>query len=136
MLCDYVRRRLLRDPLVYGSKKSWNMTPEEFAKNPDIAAFGLYITPEMKAEVLGHFASIMEAAANGEPPEVDLDKWLFNDYKRTIALSLSEDELATLQGRVRALSRSSLPESKKQGPIEALADIERMRAEEQSKGAA
>ncbi|MNV11747.1 hypothetical protein D3C71_1023220 [compost metagenome] len=121
---------------VNGSRKAWNMTPEEFAKNPDIAAFGLYITEGMRAEVFDHFASIVEAAETGNPPKLDLDRWLFNDFKRTIARSLSEDELAELRRQVSALQRSGLPDWKKRGPAEALEFIEAVRAENQAKEAA
>lgn len=121
---------------VNASKKGWNITPEEYEKNPDIAAFGLYITDDMRTEVLDHFASIVEAAETGNPPKLDLDKWVFNDFKRTIALSLSEDELAELRRQVSALQRSGLPDWKKRGPAEALEFIEAVRAENQAEEAA
>lgn len=114
---------------VNGSKKGWNMTPEEFEKNPDIAVFGLYITDEMRAEVLDHFAGIVDAAERGTPPKLDLDKWVFNDFKRAISLSLSEDELAALRREVAAIQRSGLSDSKKREAAEALEFIERVRAE-------
>ncbi|WP_404303545.1 hypothetical protein [Paenibacillus sp. DP01] len=114
---------------VNGSKKSWNMTEDEFAKNPDILAFGLYITDEMRNDVLDHFAGIVHAAETGDAPALDLDKWTFNDFKRTIALSLTEAEIAKLERKVVALNHSSLPDWKKRGPSEALADIIRIRAE-------
>ncbi|MFK4304315.1 hypothetical protein ABH892_004455 [Paenibacillus sp. RC254] len=114
---------------VNGSKKSWNMTEDEFAKNPDILAFGLYITDEMRNDVLDHFAGIVHAAETGDAPALDLDKWLFNDFKRTIAVSLTEAEITKLERKVIALNHSSLPDWKKRGPSEALADIMRIRAE-------
>jgi hypothetical protein len=114
---------------VNASKKSWNMTAEEFAKNPDIAAFGLHITKDMRNEVLDHFADIVESAETGNPPKLDIDKWLFLDFKRTVSLSLSDEELAEIKRQVSALQRSSLPEFKKKGPAEALAEIERIRAD-------
>ncbi|MEK4360857.1 hypothetical protein NYE48_28010 [Paenibacillus sp. FSL M7-1455] len=117
---------------VNGSKKGWNMTPEEFEKNPDIAVFGLYITDEMRAEVLDHFASIVEAAETGNPPKLDLDKWVFNDFKRAISLSLSEDELAALRREVAAIQRSGLSDSKKREAAEALAFIEAVRNEKEA----
>lgn len=114
---------------VNASKKSWAMTPEEFEKNPDIAAFGLHITDEMRAEVLDHFAGIVKAAEAGTPPALDLDKWTFNNFKRACALSLSSVEIAELERQVSALQRSSLPDWKKRGPAEALAEIYRIRTE-------
>lgn len=121
---------------VNASKKAWGMTPEDFAKTPDILAFGLHITDEMRAEVLDHFAGIVDAAKRGDAPELDLDKWMFNDFKRAIALSLSADELAALQRKVSAVQRSSLPDGKKRDYAEALAFIEAVRAEEEMKEAA
>lgn len=121
---------------VNASKKSWMMTPDEFAKNPDIAAFGLHITDEMRAEVLDHFVGIVAAAEAGEPPKLDVDKWVFNNFKTACALSLSADEIAEIERHVSALQRSSLPDWKKRGPAEALADIYRIRAEIQTKEAA
>lgn len=114
---------------VNASKKAWVMTPDEFTKNPDIAAFGLHITDEMRSEVLDHFAGIVAAAEAGEPPKLDVDKWAFNNFKRACALSLSADELAEIERHVSALQRSSLPDWKKRGPAEALEFIERVRAE-------
>lgn len=114
---------------VNASKKSWAMTPDEFEKNPDIAAFGLHITDEMRAEVLDHFAGIVAAAEAGKPPKLDVEKWTFNNFKSACALSLSSDELAEIERHVSAIQRSSLPDWKKRGPAEALADIYRIRAE-------
>ncbi|MFD1270656.1 hypothetical protein ACFQ3Y_24915 [Paenibacillus motobuensis] len=114
---------------VNASKKSWAMTPEEFAKSPDIATFGLRITDEMRTEVLDHFAGIVDAAETGNPPKLDLGKWTFNNFKQACALSLSLDELAEIERKVSLLQRSSLPDWKKRGAAEALADIHRIRAE-------
>ncbi|WP_196300137.1 hypothetical protein [Paenibacillus polymyxa] len=124
---------------VNASKKGWEMSEADIEKYPDIVAFGLHITDEMRNDVLDHFADIVKAARDGNPPELDLDKWTFNDFKRTVALSLTEAELAKLEREVTALNHSSLPDWKKRGPSEALADIMRIRAEvaeSQTKGAA
>lgn len=117
---------------VNGSKKGWNMTEEEFEKNPDIAAFGLYITDEMRTEVLDHFSGIVDAAERGNPPKTDLDKWRFNDFKRAVSLSLSEDEVAEIRRQVAAIQRSGLSDSKKREAAEALAFIEVVRNEKEA----
>jgi len=114
---------------VNASKKSWNMSDEDFAKSPDIKAFGLHITDDMRTELLDSLANVMDAADNGVPPQLDVDKWLFNNFKRACAVSLTDEELADIQRQVSALQRSSLPDYKKRGPAEALAEIERIRAE-------
>lgn len=115
---------------VNASKKAWAMPDADIEKYPDIAAFGLHITDEMRGEMLDHFAGIVDAANKGEPPALDLDKWLFLDFKRAVSLSLSEDEVEVLRRKVAAIMKSNLPDWKKRGPAEALADIERIRAEE------
>ena len=114
---------------VNASKKSWMMTEDEYAKNPDIAAFGLHITDEMRTEVLDHFANIVTSAETGNPPKLDVDKWTFNNFKTACALSLSVAELVEIERKVTALQRSSLPDWKKRGPAEALAEIYRIREE-------
>ncbi|MEC0167898.1 hypothetical protein [Paenibacillus graminis] len=142
-VCYSIMYRTPAEPIDYyvilyvnGSRKAWNMTPEEFAKNPDICAFGLHITDEMRTDILDHFAGIVDAAERGDAPELDLDRWMFNDYKRAIALSLSAEELAALQRKVAATLRSSLPDGKKRDYAEALAFIEAVRAENDAKEAA
>lgn len=112
---------------VNGAKKSWNMTEDDFAKNPDIAAFGVYITDEMRQEILDHFADIVTAADAGIPPKLDIDKWLFNDFKRKIATTLSVEELAEIERKVNALQRSGLPDFKKRNAAAVLAEIHELR---------
>ncbi len=121
---------------VNGARKAWSISAEDYEKNPDIAAFGVYFTDEMRAEVLDYFTSILDAVESGVPPLTDPDKWTFNDYKRTIALSLTDGEMDALKRKVAAIMRSGLPDWKKRGPAEALTDIERIRAEEDAKEAA
>ena len=118
------------------AKKAWEMTAEDFAKTPDIKAFGLYITDEMRAEVFDGFAEIVHAVNAKTPPPLDIENFTFNNFKRACALSLSEEEIAAIQRQVSAIMRSNLPDWKKRGPAKALADIERIRAEEDAKEAA
>lgn len=113
---------------VNASKKAWNMTPEDFAKTPDILAFGLHITEEMRGEVLDHFAGIVDAAKRGEAPELDLDKWLFSDFKTAVSLSLSDSEIDAIRRKVSAIQRSSLPDKKKSEYAEIIRYIEEVRA--------
>ena len=81
---------------VNGSKKSWNMTPEEFAKAPDIRAFGHYVTEEMKEEVAVKFNDILEGVKTENAPKLDLTNWTFNNYKRACALDLTDREFYEL----------------------------------------
>lgn len=112
---------------VNGARKAWEMTPEEFEKNPDIAVFGLHITDEMRDEVLDHFASIVAAAEAGKPPKLDIEKWLFNDFKRRIATTLTDEEIAEIERKVSAIQRSGLPDWKKRSAAGVLAQIMELR---------
>jgi hypothetical protein len=112
---------------VNAAKKAWEMTDEEYAKNRDIKAFGVAITDEMKRDVLDKFAGVVEAAEIGNPPTLDIDKWTFNNFKTACAKSLSDEELASLERQASAILRSSLPDWKKRGPVEAIAKIREIR---------
>lgn len=112
---------------VNGSRKGWTMTADEFAKNPDIMAFGLHITDGMRNEVLDHFAEIVTAADAGIPPKLDIDKWLFNDFKRIIATTLTPDEIDEIEREVSAIQRSGLPDWKKRSAAGVLAEIMELR---------
>ncbi|WP_235615913.1 hypothetical protein [Brevibacillus reuszeri] len=112
---------------VNGAKKSWNMTEEDFAKNPDIAAYGVYITDDMRNEVLDHFADIVTAAETGNAPKLDIERWLFNDFKRAISKSLTADELVEIEREVSAIQRSRMPDFKKQYAARVLAEIMELR---------
>lgn len=81
---------------VNASKKSWSPTEEDLVKCPDIRAFGHYVTPAMKNEVLDRFADICAHVDNNIPPELELSNWTFNNYKQECALSLTNEELLDL----------------------------------------
>jgi hypothetical protein len=81
---------------VNASKKAWNPSDEDLAKCPDIRAFGHYVTPEMKEEVLDRFASICESVDNNTPPKLEINNWTFNNYKQACADSLTKEELLEL----------------------------------------
>lgn len=112
---------------VNASKKAWEMSPEDYAKNRDIKAFGVAITDEMRTEVLDTFAGVIAAVEVETPPPLDIDRWTFNSFKTACALSLSDEELTQIERRVSATLRSSLPEWKKRGPVEALEQIRAIR---------
>jgi hypothetical protein len=109
------------------SKKAWNMTDEEFTKSPDYKVFGIEITDEMKHEVLQTFADVTNAVENNEPPALDLDKWTFNNFKTSCALSLTEAEFTELEAKVKRVLKSRLPDWKKQQYYDALEFIKKVR---------
>lgn len=112
---------------VNGSKKSWNMTDEEFAKNPDIKTFGIEITDEMRRDVLDNFAGIVEAADNGVPPALDIGNFTFNNFKRACAASLSDEEYAQIERQVSAIQRSGLKDYEKRNYAEAFEQLTELR---------
>jgi len=114
---------------VNASKKAWEMTPEEYEKNPDIAVHVVEITNDMRADLMRHFAGIVEAAANGTPPPLDLSKWTFNGYKAACAAGLTDDEMAALERQVDAAKRSGMKDWQKQAYVSALAEIKQLRGE-------
>jgi CRISPR/Cas system-associated exonuclease Cas4 (RecB family) len=109
------------------SKKSWNMSPEEVQKYPDIRVFGIEVTPAMKKEVLDYFANIVKAVNDNNPPKLDLNKWTFNNFKTACALSLSKEEYEDVREQTKAMLKSSLPNWKKQKYLDAFEDIKEIR---------
>lgn len=112
---------------VNASKKAWEMTGGDYAKNPDIKAFGIEITDEMRAGVLDYFADILGAVERREPPALDINRWNFNNFKRACAVGLSDEEYAKIERDVGALTRSQLPDYQKRHYAEALAKITELR---------
>jgi hypothetical protein len=119
--------------ITYGNlaKKSWDMTPEEYEKNPDFRAFHVRVTEADRIALLDFYADVLDAIDSGIPPKLDLEKWAFNNFKTACALSLSDEEYEDIKREVQAVLKSSLPDWKKRGYIEALEFIKEVR----SKGA-
>jgi hypothetical protein len=111
------------------SVKAWFMTDEEHEKSPDFRVFGVEITDEMKTGILDKFANVTKCVAEGVKPSLDLESFRFNNFKRSCAESLDADELAEIQSQVERMQRSSLPDWKKRGYVEALEFIENVRGE-------
>lgn len=109
--------------------KSWSIPREDYEKAPDIRAFGIHITPAMKAEVFDRFVEILDSIERDEPLPLDLTNWTFNPYKEAIAKELTREEMVELRGLVKRIVHSSLPTFKKNGAIDALDEIERIRSE-------
>jgi hypothetical protein len=112
---------------VNASKKAWEMSAEEYAKNPDIKAFGVEITDEMRNTTLDYFADVLDAVEANVPPALDIAKWNFNNFKRACASGLSDEEYAKIEREVGALVRSQLPEWKRQQYADTLAKITELR---------
>jgi hypothetical protein len=105
---------------VNASKQGWNMTDEQYAKTPDIRAFCQLITPEMKAEVFEQAVDVTKAVRENDPPPLDLDRWMFNNFKTACALSLSDDEYTDIKTQVKAVMQSGLSDKTKRDYRDAL----------------
>ncbi|MGM0836011.1 MAG: hypothetical protein ACQEV7_07630 [Bacillota bacterium] len=114
------------------AKKAWNMTDEEREKSPDFRVFGVEITDADRNEVKSKFARVTKAAREGKAPAVELDSWLFCEYKGVIATALNDEELAAVKNQVRLAMRSGLPDWKKQKYYDAYEEIKALRGEEAS----
>lgn len=114
---------------VNGSKRSWNMSAEEYASFPDIRAFCRRITDADYNPLFDKFAAVTKAIRDKTPPPIDLDAWRFNDYKTACALSLTDAEMDELKAKARRIIRSSLPDWKKRQTMEAIDFILKTRSE-------
>jgi hypothetical protein len=115
---------------VNASKKSWNMTDEEYTKSPDFRVFGVKITQEMKNAVLDDFSDVVNAVETKTPPPMNLDKFLFNNFKMACAESLTDQEYDELKTQVRAVMKSGMPNWKKQSYFDAIQFIKEVRERE------
>jgi hypothetical protein len=112
---------------INGSKKSWELTPDEYAKSPDTHVFGVVITDAMKETLLDDLADIVDAVDRREPPLMNIEKFTFNGYKRACVDSLTDDEVTNLRHYADAVARSDLPDWRKKEPRAAMAYIDEVR---------
>jgi len=115
---------------VNAAKKSWVMSDDDYEKNPDIRAFHIEVSESDRQALLTDFADVVKAAATGEAPPLNLDKWTFNNYKTACALDLSEAELDDLRTQVERIRKSRMPDWKKRQFVDALEFIEGVRNKE------
>lgn len=111
------------------AKKGWFMTPEDYAKTPDIRAFCLRVTDEDKTALLDKPAYVTKCVRENTPPPLDLDNFVFNNYKTACAQSLTDAELSEIREQVRRMQNSNLPAFKKRDYAQALDFIEMARKE-------
>lgn len=111
---------------VNAAKKSWVVSEDDYAKNPDIRAFGIHITEEDKAEVFDRFVEILDSVEKREPLPLDPTKWTFNSYKTAIAKDITAEELEVLRSQRSKALRSKLPDFKKQAYVDVVDFIERV----------
>lgn len=114
---------------VNAAHKGWVYTDEDYAKTPDIRAFGIHVTEQDKSKVFDRFAAITDSIKAGKPLHIDPTSWLFNPYKTQIAQDIEPDELARLRKLKEQAIHSSLPDWKKRPYVEVVEFIEETIAE-------
>ncbi len=114
---------------VNASKKSWVLNDEDLSKGSDIRAFGLYITDDMRKEVLDYFTEVLDAINSGKPPKMSLSKYTFNNFKRACAESLTDDEMESLREWKERARKSNLKDFQKRQYLDAFTEIEAMWSE-------
>ncbi|MRX54663.1 hypothetical protein GJU41_11835 [Bacillus idriensis] len=93
--------------------------------------FGKYVTQAEREELFAKFARVTKAVRLSDPPELDLiDGWAFNDFKTSIAKTITDDELSKLKTNFDRIKKSRLPEWKKNNYFQALEFIESVRKSE------
>lgn len=115
---------------INASKKAWFMDDDEFAKSPDFRVFGVEITDDMRQALLDKFAGVASAVRTKTPPPLDIEKFRFNNFKRSCALSLTDDEFEEIKMQVQRAMRSGMPAWKKEQYFEAYQFIKEVREQE------
>lgn len=114
---------------VNASKKSWVMSEEDYEKNPDVRAFHIHVTESDRHALLDGFADVVRAVQDGNPPPLDLDKWMFNSFKTACALDLSDEEFSELTEQLGRIKKSRIPDWKKRQYVDAITFIKSVREE-------
>lgn len=115
-----------RGIVLYGnlSKKAWIMSEEDYVANPDIRAFEIKFDRETQTQILDKFKHVLDCVENNKPPKFDITKFTFNSYKEATVSSLTAEEYAEIGEQVKRISRSRMPQWKKNSVLEAWRYIE------------
>ena len=114
---------------VNGAKQRWEMTNEEYEKTPDIRAFCYHITDVDRYELLAYLADVQKAINERKPPKIDIDKWTFNNYKKAVAQSLTDEEIDELLTTRKATLTSGLPNWRKEQRVNSIDEVVELRKE-------
>lgn len=107
--------------------QGWNLTPEQYDKTPDVRVFGFDFTEDDKLKVLEHFAEATRCGRTGEMPLPKSSGWLFNSYKREIALELTEEQVKTIEANIKALPKTKAYDRQRNDGRRMLDDIKKLR---------
>lgn len=105
------------------AKKKWFMTEDEFKNTPDIRVFEIDITDKLRKEVLGYLANVVQKFNSKQPPQLELNKWVFNNFKEACAKDLSDNEIKALETYVSRFKKSSMAAWEKQAIQKAYEDV-------------
>ncbi|MDR5022701.1 hypothetical protein FOL75_12175 [Bacillus thuringiensis] len=106
------------------AKKSWNMTEEDKQKYPDLRIFGIYISPEEKAEHVKYLKYLWELQNSEEKPKLNLLKWNFNAYKKTILEDMTREDFAYLTNQILSIENGKYSAFEKKSARDAYDEIE------------
>ncbi|QCY65026.1 hypothetical protein [Bacillus thuringiensis] len=117
----YSKYGISKAVLLYGnlSKKTWSMPKEEYEKNPDLRAFEIELSDEGRQEILDKFENVLIAVEKKTPPAFDITKFTFNNFKAATVASLTDEEYGDIATQVQRISKSRMPQWKKNGVLEA-----------------
>lgn len=109
---------------VNASKKSWNMTEEDINKYPDVRTFGVYITDEMKLNLLNYLSDIVTAINTNQIPKLDITKWAFNNYKEACLSVTTLEEIEEIKENYFAGKYNFLPKYQLKNILGTIENIE------------
>lgn len=113
---------------VNGAKEGWFADDEKLRKTPDLRAFDVEITDDLREEVFGHFADVCRIIDSDRMPIPDLREWEFSEYKDSITKRLTDEEFSNLL-RVAEVQAELSEGFEKNNILKGLDDIKRRRAE-------
>lgn len=96
---------------------------------PVVKAFEVDITDDDRNELLDYFADLVRRARENDPPAPDLNGFTFNNFKRAMALDLTDEEVDDIKAKVRAVMAGGQPAFIKEGYFEAYQFIKETREE-------
>lgn len=111
------------------AKNKWFSNPEEDVTKPDVRAFEISITEEMRSKVFDYFAYVARKVEENDPPQLRIHSWRFNGFKKACALDMTDGELSSLENQVDFDELSGMAPWKVRIAKESIEDINAIRSE-------
>ena len=110
---------------VNAAKKTWHYdTLEDYEKSPDVRAFAYHITDVHRYELLSKLANLQSRINNNDRPDIDPNRWTFNNYKTATVAQLNDKDIEKLRAhRKLAEKATNVRDFVKRNLIEAIDDI-------------